>query len=150
MPRRYSWSVLLSVILDTAGKYLPVRAGYAPADYESDLYRRGVFSIKHLQRLPVSVPVSSSHITSQQIRPRRAWVLKAHVAYRTESVSRRAYCSATPAAFWAQRSLTCGALEARVTQPTPQANDSMRSRFEVRRGFRAAATPPAPTKGCWH
>jgi hypothetical protein len=31
-----------------------------------------------------------------------------------------------------------------------QANDSIRSRSKVRRGFRAAAIPPAPTTGCWH
>jgi hypothetical protein len=31
---QYSWSVLLSAILIVAGRYLPVKGGHAPADYE--------------------------------------------------------------------------------------------------------------------
>ncbi len=38
-----------------------MESNHRPTDYESDLYRCGVLLIKHLRRLPISKPVSSSH-----------------------------------------------------------------------------------------
>ena len=44
LERRYSYSVLLSVILITAGRYLSAIAGHAPADYESATRNTAMFT----------------------------------------------------------------------------------------------------------
>ena len=44
LPRQYSCSVLLSVILIAAGRYLPVKEGHAPADYEYPRLNMSMFT----------------------------------------------------------------------------------------------------------